>query len=133
MREFLVISAIDKQAVGGQVVFGHETLHHRDQVLHKRVGRGKFRKRTDILFGQDDHVKGVGRLRVLESQQGIGLTQAFGRDGEAHVCNNPTGQEPSNRRIRQPEKQVHQQSPTTTFPSSIEVIQASDSTGMPSG
>jgi hypothetical protein len=57
--------------------------------------------------GEDNHVKGMDRLRMFENQQGIGLTQAAGRDGEAHMGNDPTGQEASYTGIRQPKEPFH--------------------------
>src|SRR5512136_1067772 len=113
------------------MVFRHDGADRCDQVCQERIERIKIIERMDILFGKDDHVEWMGWFWVMESQQSIRLTQSFGRDDKAHVGKYPTGQETSCRRIRQPGEQTHQQSPMTTFPSSIEVMHTSDSIGTP--
>ena len=74
VREFLVFTAVDHQAVSGQVIFGHQALYHLDKLCQEWIKRIQFRERTDIFFGEDDHMKGMGRLRVRENQQGIRFT-----------------------------------------------------------
>ena len=73
MWEILVIPAIDDQPVGVQTVFLHQVLDGGDKVRDERVSRFEVRKRTDILFGEDDNVKRMGWFRVMEGQQCIGL------------------------------------------------------------
>ena len=73
MWEILVIPAIDDQPVGRQMVFSHQVLDGGDKVRDERVSRFEVRKRTNILFREDDNVKRMGGFRVMESQQCIRL------------------------------------------------------------
>ena len=126
VREILVFTSVDDQPVGAQMEFRNQTLDGFDQVRQEWVRWFQVRKGTDILFRDEDHMKGMGWFRMMENQQCFRHTQFFGRDEKAHVFNHPSGQEASQMVI-----ELHLQSPKTTFPSSIDVMQTRLSTGTP--
>ena len=106
--KILVFPAVDDQPVSRQVVFSHDGLHAGDQVRHERIRRLQVRERTQLFFGDEQHMEGMRRIGVVESQQGIRLSQAFGRDEEAHMGKDPTGQAASDRGVQEADEEVQQ-------------------------
>jgi len=91
MWEILVLPAVDDQAVGGKLEFGHKGLYDFEQLGEKFcVGRVERHQVWDGLPGNQHHMEWVSWPGVVESQQGVRFAQAFGRNEEWHAVKDET-------------------------------------------
>lgn len=94
MWKILVLPAVDDEPVGFEIVFLYEALDCGIQICEKSGIAGvEISQRLHLLFRDDDEVQFMAGRWMMESYQVRCLTQAFDRDGEAHVGKYPTDEE----------------------------------------
>ncbi len=89
VREFLVCTSIDNEAVGGEAILLNDRPGDSHQVSQESGFWVQVYQRRHRLAGQQKHMKGVCWARVEESQQMIGLPQVFDWQGKREVCEHP--------------------------------------------
>jgi len=92
IRKILIFPAIDDEPIPRQLILRHQALSHRQRLRQKSgIGcRVHLRQRSQVLPGEEQNVKGVRRLGMPKSEQGLGLAQKTNREGKRQVTHNPT-------------------------------------------
>ncbi len=95
LRKILILPAIGDQTICREVKFIHKSLDGGKQIGKKSCVRGiEIRQGGDGFLGHEQHMKWIGRLRVMERQQGVCFVQSSDRDRETHMRKNPANQMP---------------------------------------
>lgn len=90
--DVLVTAAVGDQAITGgfEVEALDEQLHSLEEVDQEvGIGRCKISQALMGALGDQQNVKRISWLRVVESDEGGGLMQALNRNGKAHIRQDP--------------------------------------------